>query len=162
MAHDYLVHYGVKGMKWGVRKSRPNTGQRRRTKKTPEQKKAFRNRLLNQNIKGGKDKPPVSPAERMISESRKSIDSTSGILKRLSDRKKSRQAFNSNVKKMSNSELQTRINRLNLEKQYKRLVYEDTHTGFDTAADILDTMGDVLVVAGGVVTVAATVNKLRK
>ena len=162
MAHDYLVHYGVKGMKWGVRKSRPSMGQRRRTKKTPEQKKAFRNRLLNQNIKGGKDKPPVSPAERMISESRKSIDSTSGILKRLSDRKKSRQAFNSNVKNMSNSELQTRINRLNLEKQYKRLVYEDTHTGFDTAADILDTMGDVLVVAGGVVTVAATVNKLRK
>lgn len=162
MAHDYLVHYGVKGMKWGVRKSRPSTGQRRRAKKTPEQKKAFRNRLLNQNIKGGKDRPPVSPAERMISESRKSIDSTSGILKRLSDRKKSRQAFNSNVKKMSNSELQTRINRLNLEKQYKRLVYEDTHTGFDTAADILDTMGDVLVVAGGVVAVAATVNKFRK
>lgn len=158
MAHDYLMHYGVKGMKWGVRKSRPTSGRRR----TASERKAFRDKMLNQNIKGGKDKPPVSPAEKMISESRKSVEASSGILKRLSDRKKSRQAFNSNVKKMSNSELQTRINRLNLEKQYKRLVYEDTHTGFDTAADILDAMGDVLVVAGGVVTVAATVNKFRK
>lgn len=26
---DYLIHYGVKGMKWGVRKQRPYSGSRR-------------------------------------------------------------------------------------------------------------------------------------
>lgn len=33
MAHDYLVHYGVKGMKWGVRKSRPRSGMTRKQRK---------------------------------------------------------------------------------------------------------------------------------
>lgn len=161
MAHDYLVHYGIKGMKWGVRKSRPSSGRSRR-RSSPEEIRARRDALFTQNIKGGKDKPNVSPAERMVSESRKSVESTSNIFKALSDMKRRRSSFNLDVKKMSNSELQSRINRLNLEKQYKKLTYEDTRSGMESVSEILDMFGDALVVAGGVITVASTINKLKK
>lgn len=155
MAHDYLIHYGVLGMKWGVRKSRPSSGSR-------GSRKELKDRMLTQNIKGGKDRPHVSPAERTVSESRKSVEATSNIFKRMSERKRQRLALNSDVKKMSDEELKTRINRLNLEKQYKRLAYEDYHTGYDTVSEILDAVGDVLVVTGGAVTIAATVHNLKK
>lgn len=44
MYNDYLVHYGVKGMKWGVRHDTPRVGVKRKTsskksKLTPKQKK---------------------------------------------------------------------------------------------------------------------------
>ena len=69
---DYLAHYGVLGMKWGVRKNKTKGGLRKR-KSTPvhdDYKKAH----------GGKS-----------------------------------------VKSMSDQELRSRLNRLNMEKQYNQI-----------------------------------------
>ena len=35
---NYLVHYGVKGMKWGIRKDRVSSRQKRYAKRAPERK----------------------------------------------------------------------------------------------------------------------------
>jgi ribosomal protein L9 len=68
-AEDFLAHFGVKGMKWGVRR---------------------------------KSKVPAS------SDAQKSLDI----------RKKAKQG---KAKALTNAELQTAINRMNLEQQFKRL-----------------------------------------
>lgn len=66
-----LAHYGVKGMRWGVRKSRPSSGTRKTASKKPT------------------PKPSATKKSR------------------LSD--------------LSDDELRRRINRLNMEKQYRDL-----------------------------------------
>lgn len=59
---DYLIHYGVKGMKWGVRKQRPYSGSRRAYKQAnKDYSKAFNKaynysstHMVRQFIKGSK------------------------------------------------------------------------------------------------------------
>lgn len=59
---DYLIHYGVKGMKWGVRKERPYSGSKRSYKIAKKEYNKSFNRAYNyssthpirQNIKGSK------------------------------------------------------------------------------------------------------------
>lgn len=41
---DYLIHYGVPGMKWGIRKSRPASGMTKQQKKKAKVEK-YRNKL---------------------------------------------------------------------------------------------------------------------
>lgn len=88
---DFFAHYGVKGMKWGVRKKNTNPvdvsvqevpGKRLRTK-------------------GGQNQPPSDDAKTAAVARQKAKASTTDAL--------------------STKELQTLVNRMNLEQQYSRL-----------------------------------------
>ena len=48
---DYLIHYGVKGMKWGVRHDRPRVGRRRSFRQQPQQNNKRRSRLTDKQKK---------------------------------------------------------------------------------------------------------------
>lgn len=47
---DILIHNGVKGMKWGVRKKRESTSSR--TERTPEERKARAQKIVNRSVAG--------------------------------------------------------------------------------------------------------------
>lgn len=82
MSDVYLEHFGIKGMKWGRRKSRPNPHE--------ESKKSW-------------DSKPVS--------------------------------------QMSNNELRSRLNRLQMEKQYRELSPKQVDPGKKLAREILGNAG---------------------
>ena len=104
--YDELYHYGVPGMKWGVRRDRRSKGFKRTVSK-----KAKAAKIRFQNTTGSR---------------------SSNALKAY--RKK-------DINKMSNKELQTAINRMNLERQYRNLTSRDFQMGSKIAKNILTYAG---------------------
>lgn len=95
MENNELYHYGVLGMKWGVRRTKTQLGRGRSQKKK-------------------------RPSEQEHEDYRK-----------VHDRK--------SVKSMSDAELRSRLNRLNMEKQYKQLSSGDVNRGKKFASRVMKT-----------------------
>lgn len=89
---DELMHYGVKGMKWGIRKARPTSSGKRRGRTNAQR--------IYESIGGKKKSPTMSPkpAKRSISD-------------------------------MSDEELRSAINRLQMERAYAQLTAKEISKG---------------------------------
>ena len=116
MDEDYLCHYGVLGMKWGIRKKRPKSST------------SFKRNKKNQN--------------------KKKTDSSNNNKKK------------TNIKKLSDSELQGKIRRLQLEKQYRDLKKDEVSAGKKLLGDILRTSGRTLGVQVANYVGGKAINKL--
>ncbi|MGN1242959.1 MAG: hypothetical protein ACI4TN_01860 [Candidatus Enterosoma sp.] len=117
MDNNELYHYGVLGMKWGVRRSRPSS-----SSKT-----------------GKKRKQPVYEHEDYIqAHSKKS------------------------VKSMSDAELRRRLNRLQMEKQYKELNPGRVNKGKKYINSFIKTGATAATVTTTGLTTYNNVDKIRK
>lgn len=129
---DYLMHYGVKGMKWGVRKDR--------------YKKAF---------KPGR-KGSASPAEKTTKASGDIIDAT----KRLVSRKKRRPK--QDYSRISDGELRRRVQRLQLERSYASLTDPGLSRGKQKALDVLDIAGDFMAIAASGAIIGTQIYRIKR
>lgn len=147
-------------MKWGVRRYQNADGSL-----TAEGKKHYSNSGKNesawfkQTVKV-KDKSPISPAEKVVSDAKKTVDETSNALNSAYRIKTRYEKPSNNVKEMSDKELREAINRLNMEKQYNDLTRSDTAKGFDTAMDILSITGNVLAASASIVSIYAILKRM--
>lgn len=104
--HDErIIHYGVPGMKWGVKKGKTSSGKGKVSKTTFRMKKSIKSRVktYKKRLKG--DYPTSQDA-----------------LEAAKIRQKP-------VRAMSNSELNTVIKRMNLEQQYRDLTDKKSNRG---------------------------------
>lgn len=179
---DELYHFNIKGSHWGIRRFQnpdgtyTEEGKRRRraqsdstgkgvlgTAKREITKKAVKAKIdkaLTQNIKGGKDKPNISPAEKVAKDTKNIVDETSNITKTLADLK--RMKNKEDLSSISDEELRARINRLNMEVQYDNLTSKNTQNGYDKATEILSVVGSVVGIVGSTVAIAATIHNWNK
>lgn len=115
-----LAHYGVKGMKWGVRKDRPSSGS-----STTRKKKTTAKSAVVKKKKSAKTEPSAG---------RKAIDA---MVEKRKTRKAekaaaeaAKKAKRKPVSEMTDEELNAAIKRLELEKKYKELsAYHNPNQG---------------------------------
>ena len=140
-----LQHFGVKGMKWGVRKSR--TSKDRASETTPKPKSTVRkyvdsnrrelgmNKLLK-DVDTLSDSEVIRRANRVRNENdfRRAIDNTAFV-----DRKRRKQLREEyfNREKLSDAELQDRVRRLNLEDNLRREVIRASRPQREAANELI-------------------------
>ena len=137
-ADNELYHHGIKGMKWGVRR-------------TPSQ--------LGHDTGGidlQKTKKKVEAANTIVNESQ-------NINKKVSSRKqrKIQKQQVQNAKAMTDQELRERVNRLNMEQQYARLSTEQMSAGKVNVDRVLSEVGTVVALTNSVLAIALAVQKLK-
>ena len=137
-----LKHHGVKGMRWGVRKST-----------TKSSKGSFRKKVLSKI-----DKYRVQKAKERL-EKKKQRAKDAAERKEI---KKTHDLSRGKIKKLTDQELKTRLNRLQQEKQLRELVESEVAPGRTAVKRILKgaaiTLGTA-VATGGLMYLAKTAAK---
>lgn len=113
---DYLAHYGVLGMKWGVRRTAAQLGNRIRGKRAQAKRKQS---LAKARATREKNRKAAAKRQQLLDK---------GLL---------------SPKKMTDAELKAKIERLNLEKEFKKSMTEARGDGGKKyVTDIMKKIGE--------------------
>ena len=137
-ADNELYHHGIKGMKWGVRR-------------TPSQ--------LGHDT-GGVD---LQKAKKKVEAANTIVNESQNINRKVSGRKqrKIQKQQVQNAKTMTDQELRERVNRLNMEQQSARLSAEQMSAGKVNVDRVLSEVGTVVALTNSVLAIALAVQKLK-
>lgn len=133
-----LYHYGIKGMKWGVRRTPEQLGHSPFKSDTPASLSSKRQ---------------IADASRNITNEARNITNTIGRNKRVSKVR--------DLSEMTDQELRDAINRMNMEQQYKSLTANQTSRGESYLNEILELGGSALAVTSSVLGIALAIKQLR-
>lgn len=167
-----LYHHGIKGMKWGVRRTKKQLGHdtgdsytiSRRAQRQLEkgERKERLNKAFSPTVKNGKDKPNISPAEKITKDSGKLVDNTSSAVDSVYKMHKMRKGSTNPASKMSDQELRDAVNRMNLERSYNSLMEsKNVSRGKEYTMETLNVVGSVVGIAGAAFGIATAIKELR-
>lgn len=163
MENKELYHFGIKGMRWGVRRTPEQLGRRSTSSKednrSSEEIKKKMDKLFTQSIKTGKDKSPISPAEKIAKESEKTISEATNLANSISHIRQRRK--NDTITNMTNAELQKAIDRMRLEEQYSTLSASRVSKGASYTKDILGIAGSVVGIGASALGIATAIKSLK-
>ena len=169
--NNQIWHWGVKGMKWGVRRyqnadgSLTEAGKRRyAADKVANNKKKEKNRLSDEELRD-----PNRWVKEDTERTKQVVDSgnqMAGNLKTLSDKSmkiQSRRTPKMDLSKMTDQEMRERINRAMLEKQYDDMFNpKKVYSGREAVSDTLEVAGSVLAITSSALSIALAIQKLRE
>lgn len=131
-----LYHHGIKGMKWGIRRTDAQLG--------------------HEPVDLQKTKKRVEAAGTIVNESQ-------NINKKVSSKKqrKMQKQQVQTAKAMSDKELRDRVNRLNMEQQYARLSTEQMNAGKVNVDKVLAEVGTAVAITNSALAIALAIQKLK-
>lgn len=152
---SYIIHDGVKGMKWGRRRWTNSdgtlnaAGKQRYGSMAKEKRQSEKiDNTLN------KSKDILNSSGNITREGSKMVDSISDISKASKSKK--------DISKMSDQELKQKVSRLNLEKQYTELSSGDRSRGAYYVSSVLDIVGNTVAIGASAVGIAVAIRQLKK
>ena len=170
MNNNELKHYGVLGMKWGVRRYQNKDGTL-----TNKGKKRY-NRDIKENLAKKKDsridtsKPdPKRWVKEDTERKKRTVDTSSDLVKQMQNIEKETRPKNTkqrmDLSKMSDKEMRDRINRELLENQYNNLFAPELAStiskGRQYAKTTLDVAGTALTLTGSSLAIALAIKELK-
>lgn len=167
---DQIWHWGIKGMKWGVRRyqnadgSLTDMGKRRYdADKAANNKKKMKNRLADEELRD-----PNRWAKEDTERTKRVIDSgnqIAGNLKTLNEKSmkiQSRRTPKMDLSKMTDQEMREQINRAMLERQYDDMFNpKKVYSGREAVGDTLEIAGSVLAVTSSALSIALAIKELK-
>lgn len=174
-----LYHWGLKGMKWGVRRYQNKDGTltdagkkryyREADKAGYKEQSGTGARYKIANKKGKKERYDADPDQWVkddLSRSKRLVDETTqmtGKLKNLSDSSmRNQKKVKMDLSNMTDKEMRDQINRAILERQYNDMFAPQKSTrGREFASKTLETAGNVLAVGASALSIALAIKELR-
>ena len=165
MENNSLTHWGIKGMKWGVRRYQNEDG----SLTSDGQKRYERDQRENSGKKKGNKIGQADPnrwVREDIERSKKLIDSSSNMVTQLKNANnisiKNSPKVRADLSSMTDKEMRERINRELLERQYNDMFTpQKTSKGREYASRILEAAGAVLGVGSSALSIALAIKELR-
>lgn len=178
MENNSLRHWGVKGMKWGVRRYQNKDGSLTAAGKSRYYREADKAGFKEQSVSGrrfkttkkGKvetyDADPNQWAKDDLGRARRVADESANMASRMKklndDSMRHKPKATMDLSNMTDKEMRDRINRALLEKQYNDMFApQTTSRGREYASQILETAGNVLAVTGSALGIALAIKELR-
>ena len=162
---DELVHYGVKGQKWGRRRYQNKDGSL-----TPEGRKRYGSEENFENQYPAEQKAVLTGAKKAV-DGAKEINRVSREMNSEHTRKLQKkadkaveEAVRERARKMSDQELREAVNRLNMEENYTRMMQnrERIDIGESKASKFMDRTATALTVTSTALSIALAIKELNK
>ena len=144
MNADELKHYGIKGMKWGVRRFQNSDGSL-----TADGKK----RYSEDNLKD---------IQKQVNQGKNVVDGVKKTKAKAAE-KRTEKKIKDDLSQMSDKELRDIVNRLNMEERYMQVMKSrDVQVGKSKADKILDYAGTALTIGSSALSIMIAIKELQK
>ena len=144
MNADELKHYGIKGMKWGVRRFQNSDGSL-----TADGKK----RYSGDNLKD---------IQKQVNQGKNVVDGVKKTRSKAAE-KQHEKKIKSDLSQMSDKELRDIVNRLNMEERYTQVMKSrGVETGKNRADKILEYAGTALTIGSSALSIMIAIKELQK
>lgn len=168
---EYLAHFGILGMKWGIRRYQNKDGSLTALgKKRYTGFVEYDNNGMPKDVSNQKTANTMAraSAEKDFKASKSVFDSSSTAAQKLreinsisSDKKRAKKLKKLRINEMTDQELRDAVNRMQLEDNFSRLASERISTGRERTGELLAVAGNLLAIGGTAASIALAIHQLK-